>query len=143
MEPRPVTDRDQRPQGGRFPGSGRPVFGQGSASALSMKWSALHEAAEAVAAIAGLEVQAMTPKVRNFPIVARDAGGPLYELAQQAVADLSAMMEPGLAALLAAHARGANPGPAAQALWHEFVRARDALMQLVPDTPPNSTLRST
>lgn len=142
MEPRPFNDQAARSQGGRFPGSGRPVFGQGSASALSMKWSALHEAAEAAAVIAGLEVQAMTPAVRNFPIVVRDIGGAIHELAQQGVEDLSAMMEPGLSALLAAHARGANPGPAAQALWQEFVRARDALMQLAAGAPAAPQFRS-
>ena len=49
-------------------------------------------------------------------------------------------MEPGLEALLTACARGADPRPAARALWNEFLRARDALVALAP--PPGSHRRS-
>jgi hypothetical protein len=45
-------------------------------------------------------------------------------------------MEPGLAALLAVHARGVNPAAAALALWQEFHAARAALLALTP--PPSS-----
>lgn len=116
--------------------SGRPRFGQGSASALSMKWSALHDAAGVVAALAGLEPDPMTSEVRNLPTVMRDAGGWRKELAEQGIADLSAILEPGLSALLAAHARGARPQAAAAALWQEFLTARDAVLALAP--PPLS-----
>ena len=89
-----------------LPASGRPLFGQATASMISMKWSALHDAAAAVAAIAGLAAEPMRADVRNFPAVMRDAGGWRRDLAEQGIEDLSAIMEPGLAALLAAHARG-------------------------------------
>lgn len=114
-------------------------FGQGSASALSMKWSGLHDAAATVAAIAGLEAPPMAPAVRNLPSVMRDAGGWRRERAEQGIEDLAALMEPGLEALLTACSRGADPRPAAQALWSEFVRARDALVALAP--PPGSHRR--
>lgn len=121
--------------GAMLPGAGRASFGQASVSAMSMRWSALHDAAETVAGIAGVAAEPMTADLRNFPSVMRDAGGWRHELAEQGVADLSAMMVPGLAALLQAHARGVAPVAAAEALWHEFVLARDGLLALQPREP--------
>jgi len=117
---------------GALPTSGRPEFGQASASTMSMKWSALHDAAGVVATLAGMAPEPMRPEIRNFPALMRDLGGWRCERAQQGIDDLSAIMELGLAALLAVHARGANPGPAALALWQEFHAARSALLALAP-----------
>jgi len=139
MDATPINPTDARPLGGAHMRAGRASFGQGSASALSMKWSALHDAAGAVAVIAGLAPPEMTPPIRNFPAVMRDAGGWRRELAEQGIADLSAIMEPGLAALLNSVARGANPRGAAEALWSEFESARDGLMALSP--PPGAPTR--
>ncbi|HNN55264.1 hypothetical protein [Novosphingobium sp.] len=125
------------PLGGVLPSSGRPEFGQASASAMSMKWSALHDAAGVVAMLAGLAAETMRPEVRNFPAVMRDAGGWRRELAEQGIEDLHAIMEPGLAALLAVNARGISPAPAALALWQEFHASRAALLALAP--PPETT----
>lgn len=119
-----------------LPGAGRPEFGQASASAMSMKWSALHDAANVVATLAGIAAEPMRPEVRNFPAVMRDAGGWRRDLAEQGIDDLSAIMEPGMAALLAVNARGVSPAPAALALWQEFHAARTALLGLAP--PPES-----
>ncbi len=118
--------------GGALPGSGRAEFGQASASAMSMKWSALHDAATVIATLAGLSAEPMRPEVRNFPAIMRDAGGWRRHLAEQGIGDLSAVMEPGLGALLAVHARGADPATAALALWQEFQAARAALLALSP-----------
>jgi hypothetical protein len=118
--------------GGALPASGRAAFGQASATAMSMKWSALHDAAGVVASLAGLGTEPMRPEVRNFPAIMRDAGGWRRGLAEQGIEDMAAIMEPGLAALLAVHARGADAAPAALALWQEFHAARGALMALVP-----------
>jgi hypothetical protein len=114
------------------PASGRAAFGQASATAMSMKWSALHDAAGVVAMLAGVNAEAMRPEVRNFPSSMRDAGGWRRSMAEEGVDDVAAIMEPGLAALLAVHARGADPRPAALALWQEFIAGRDALMALLP-----------
>ncbi len=133
---------DSRLMGGRLPGSGRPQFGQGSASALSMKWSALHDAAATVALIAGVDEKVMTPEIRNFPFAIRDAAGPRKELAEQGIEDMSAVMEPGLTALLAAHARGADPQTAAYALWQEFLAARNGLLTLALEDQAKGPLRS-
>ncbi len=53
-------------------------------------------------------------------------------MAEEGVEDVAAIMEPGLAALLAVHARGADAAPAALALWQEFLTARNALLTLQP-----------
>ena len=127
--------------GGTLPGTGRAAFGQASASAMSMKWSALHDAANVVATLSGLNHEAMRPEVRNFPAVMRDAGGWRREMAEQGIDDLAAIMEPGLAALLAVHARGGDPSVPALALWQEFHAARAALLALTPPPPAPSTLR--
>ncbi len=125
------------PAAGALPTSGRPEFGQASASATSMKWSALHDAVAIVGTLAGLAPEAMRPEVRNFPAMIRDAGGWRRDQADQGIEDLSAVMEPGIAALLAIHARGVNPASAALALWQEFHAARAALLALAP--PPAET----
>jgi hypothetical protein len=103
---------------------------------MSMQWAALHDAAEVIALLAGKAAEAMRPEVRTFPAAMRDAGGWRRTLAQQGVADLAAIMEPGIAALLAVQARGVNPAAPAQALLQEFQSARDGLLSLVP--PPDA-----
>jgi hypothetical protein len=125
------------PASGSLPTSGRPEFGQASASAMSMKWSALHDAVTVVGSLTGMAAETMRPEIRNFPALMRDVGGWRRDLAEQGIEDLSAVMEPGLAALLAIHARGVNPAPAALALWQEFHAARAALLALAP--PPEDT----
>jgi len=124
-----------------LPGAGRASFGQASVSAMSMKWSALHDAAGVVAALAGRTAEPMTATLRNFPATVRDAGGWRRAHAEQGVDDLAAIMEPGLAALLAVHARGADPGPAARSLYDEFLAARTAVLALAP-APTATTSRS-
>ena len=122
--------------GGIFLGSGRAEFAQGAASATAMKWSALHDAAGVVATLAGLAPEPRKSEVRNFPAQIRDTGGWRKILAEQGIDDLSAVMEPGIAALLAAHARGITPAAAALTLWHEFIRTRSALLELVEAPGP-------
>ena len=122
--------------GGTLPGSGRAEFAQGAASAMAMKWSALHDAASVVATLAGLAPEPRKADVRNFPAQIRDTGGWRKTLAEQGVDDLSAVMQPGIAALLAAHARGITPAAAALTLWQEFVRTRAALLELVEAPGP-------
>jgi hypothetical protein len=115
-----------------LPGAGRASFGQASVSALSMKWSALHDAAGVVAALAGVTPDPMSAAARNFPAAVREAGGWRREHAEQGIDDIAAIMETGLAALLAVHARGADPRPAARTLHEEFLAASCALLALVP-----------
>lgn len=128
--------------GGSLPASGRASFGQAAASAMSMRWSALHDAAGAVAMLAGYLAEPMRPEVRNFPAVMRDIGGWRRDMAEQGVDDLSAIMEPGLSALLAVRARGGDATAPAMTLWQEFLSARDALLALVPPQSGHGPRRS-
>lgn len=100
--------------------------------ALSLRWAALHDAASAVAALAGVPDARPDPAVRGFPAHARDAAGKRFALVEQGVADIAAFMQPGLTALLAVNARGQDARVPARALWNEFLLARDAVMALVP-----------
>ena len=114
------------------PTPGATRFAQGSTSATSMRWAALADAASVVATLAGLEPERTSAEVRNFPALIRDVEAWRRERAENGVADLAAIMEPGLAALLAVNARGADPRPAAMALWREFIAARAAILSLLP-----------
>jgi hypothetical protein len=138
----PGTGRAASPLGNPLPGAGRVSFGQAAASSTSMKWAALHDAAAAVAALAGLEPERNSPAIRNFPAVIKDAAGWRKELAEKGIDDLAAIMEPGIAALLSVNARGADATAPALALWREFHAARAALLALAPATGEMGPRRS-
>ena len=111
-----------------------PVASQRSnAQSLSVQWTALQDAAAAVAALAGLAAERPSPQVRNFPALIKDAGGWRFELAADLIGDLTAMMRPGLTALLAVNARGQDATAAAVTLWREYHHARNAVLALVPE----------
>lgn len=110
----------------------QPSLAGNAVSAMSMKWTAIHDAASAVSGLAGLTPEFRSPDVRNFPAIMRDTGGWRQSLAEQGVDDLAAIMRPGLAALLALQTDGVPTTAAAAALWQEFVAARAALLALVP-----------
>lgn len=110
-------------------------------SAMSVQWAALQDAAAAVAALAGLAPEKPSAQVRNFPALIKDAGGWRLELAANGVADLTAMMRPGVKALLAVSARGQDPTAAALSLWREYHHARAALLNLVPEQGRMGPLR--
>ena len=119
-----------------LPGAGRASFGQAAASSTSMKWTALHDAAAVVAGLAGLEEERPSPEIRNFPALIRDAASWRRQTAERGIDDLAAIMEPGIAALLAVNARGADAGAPAMALWREFHAARAVLLALAPPVGP-------
>ena len=97
-----------------------------------MRWAALADAAKVVATLAGVEPERTSPELRNFAALIRDAEPWRRERAENGVADLAAIMEPGIAALLAVTARGADPKAAALSLWREFGAARSAILTLLP-----------
>ena len=117
------------------------VFGtsqpRANTSATSMRWAALGEAGQVVAMLAGLEPEQPSKDIRNFPALIRDADAWRRDLADAGCAELAAVMEPGISALLAINARGADCKPAALALWREFIAARAAMLELLP---PSGTL---
>jgi len=108
---------------------------------MSVQWAALQDAAGAVAQLAGLAAEKPSSQVRNFPALIKDAGGWRLELATNGVADLAAMMAPGVKALLAVSARGQDPTAAALTLWREYHHARAALLALVPEQGRMGPLR--
>ena len=103
-----------------------------TAQSLSVQWTALQDAASAVAALGGLAPEKLPPQVRNFPALIKDVGGWRFELASEMIGDLAAMMRPGVTALLAVSARGQDATAAAVTLWREFHHARNAVLALVP-----------
>ena len=105
---------------------------------LESQWRALHAAAEAVLVLAGTgsepaAITARSPELRHFPTAVAALTGGRRRLVEEGLADLVAIMEPGLAALLSVHDRGANAAIPAQALWHEFVSARAMLVAVALD----------
>lgn len=114
----------------------------GQSRSMSVQWAALHDAAAAVAAMAGLEEERASSPIRNFPAQIRDEGGWRLALAETGITDLSAIMRPGLTALLAVRARGQDASTAALALWQEFHAARDTLLGLAPESGAMGPRRS-
>lgn len=111
-------------------------------SRMSVQWAALQDVGAAVGSLAGLAAEKPSPQLRNFPALIKDAGGWRYEVAERGIADLSAIMQPGVKALLAVHARGQDPTAAALTLWREFHAARAALLALVPQSGSMGPRRS-
>lgn len=114
---------------GPMPGSAR----SSAPAALSVRWEALQDAGVAVAALAGLGLDKIEARIHGLPARLRDAAEWQQELAEQGIADLSAIMQSGLTALLAVNARGQDPSAAAHRLWLEFTAARDAILMLAPE----------
>jgi hypothetical protein len=104
-------------------------------STMARKWSVLQDAANVVAALAGLPGGSGDAAVADYPAAMRAVGGWRLALAAQGVNDLAAVMEHGLAALLSLHGRDADPTVPAQALWEEFEAARSALLILAVGPP--------
>jgi hypothetical protein len=105
---------------------------------LERQWRALHEAAAAVAALAGRGPRSVSPdpvpfELRGFPSQVGMLVGARRQLVEEGLADLVAIMEPGLTALLCVHERKADTTVPAQALWQEFMSARGALVALAQD----------
>lgn len=104
--------------------------GIGQASA-HFKWMALHDVANVVATMAGLE-PGPEMAVLDFQVVMRNAAPWRREFVERGIDDMAAAMEPGLSALLGIEARGADPVGAARGLWREFTEARAAILALSP-----------
>jgi len=85
-----------------------------------------------VAKLAGVEPQPHAGDLSDFAALIREADPWRRERAEQGIGDLAAIMEPGLAALLAVSARGADCRPPALALLDEFNAARTAIVALLP-----------
>jgi hypothetical protein len=98
---------------------------------IGRKWVTLHEAAAVVAALAGLPPEPIGAELRSFPRRLLDAPHFRRELGRQGLEDIAAIMEPGLAALIAVRTAGRDAAAPAMTLWNEFSASRDALLKLV------------
>ncbi len=129
------------PRGGRA-GPRLTAKPSAGANATAMRWSALTEAGKVVALLAGISSDEDVQQVKDLPAQLRDCPAWKREFAENAISDLAAIMEPGLSALMAVNARGADPKPAAQSLWREFSEARSAILDLMPKSSPMGPKRS-
>lgn len=121
---------DQTPPRFAKPANAEPSRG---ASTLARQWAALQDAGSAIAALANLAPEEPSQKTRQFPVLIKNVDGWRLALATNQVADMTAMMQPGLAALLAVNARGQDATAAAITLWREYHAAREAVLALLPE----------
>ena len=103
-----------------------------TADMLALKWAALHDAAGAIALLAGAEPPGANDAARNLPSLFHGLSGWRRQSVERGLDDLVAMMEPGLGALLAINERGDDTTAPARVLLREFHLARQALMALAP-----------
>lgn len=120
----------------------RPADAANSSGQLARQWAAVQEAASAIGVLAGLAPEKPSLKIRNFPALIREVGGWQLNLATDQVADMAAMLQPGLAALLAVNARGQDATAAALTLWREYHAAREAVLGLLPESGAMGPRRS-
>jgi len=93
------------------------------------KWAALHDSADILAALAGVEPGPETV-VLNLRAMMRGAAPWQHEMAERGIDDVAAALQPGLYALRSIEARGADTTAAARGLWREFTEARAAILAL-------------
>ena len=100
---------------------------------IDQYWDELHRRGVKIAQMAALSREPYTGKLAEFPVAIRKQLPGRVDIAVNAIADLLAITEPGLAALSAIEARGQDATAPALALWREYHAAREALMALAFD----------
>lgn len=113
-----------------------------ASSQLAKQFAAVEDAAAAIAMLAGLAAEKPGPRQRNFVAQILSLGGARLKLAENHLTDMAAVMQPGLAALLAVNARGQDATAPALALWREYYSAREALLALAPESGSMGPRRS-
>lgn len=103
-------------------------FEEGS---LADRWLSLHEKAQLIASMAALKSENYEGAIANFPEQIAEADDERLAYAELSLADIDAILQPGLAALAAIEARGADTTAPALALWREFHASRMAMLDLV------------
>ena len=98
---------------------------------LAARWAALHEAGREIGRLAALAPEPFSDALSSFPERIESQGGARLALARDGVADLDAILRPGLIALRTIEARGQDVTAPALALWREFHALRAALLALV------------
>ncbi len=97
-------------------------------AALAARWETLHRQAAQLGALARI---APETEYTGFAALAEQAGDGQRELAAHGLADIAAMLEPGLAALATLTARGQDAAAPALALWREFHAARASVLAVL------------
>ena len=104
---------------------------------LAPRWAALHETARDIARLGQLGAERPCEQIDSFAENAHAAPQWRGALADRALSDLFAVVEPGLTALRTIEKEGRDPTAAAVMLWREFHRARASILHLVaPDDQP-------
>lgn len=98
---------------------------------LAAGWALLHEAGDAIAAIAHLQGEPIPIAPRDFAMRAAAAGPVRLAATGQAIDDCAAALHTGLTALIAASGQGRDCTAASLTLWHEFDRARAGLLAMI------------
>lgn len=102
---------------------------------LTPRWEEVHAMARDIARLGQLAAEKPRAEIADFPHNALAAPDWRCALADSALGDLSAILQPGLAALRAIEAEGRDPTAAAVTLWREFHHARQGILGLVlPET---------
>jgi hypothetical protein len=101
----------------------------GAGFALAARWQSLDDAGRVIASLAGEAEPSPDP---HFAARVESVADDRRRAAVQGVDDLSAMIEPGLSALLYVCENGGDARAPAIALWREFSAARASLLALVP-----------
>ncbi len=101
----------------------------GRSSALAARWQSLGDAGRVIASLAG---KTWSQTDAQFIAWIESVPHDRRQSALEGIDDLSAMIEPGLAALLYVCENGGDARAPAAALWREFSAARAALLALAP-----------
>lgn len=80
--------------------------------------------------MAGLAAEPLAGALKDFPSQIETRGGAYLALARDAIDDLDAILQPGLAALHTIKSRGQDTTAPALALWREFHALRQAMLRL-------------
>jgi hypothetical protein len=94
------------------------------------KWASLHDPAAVLAALAEVELKVADLDPPALPTSLSEGPAWRRELFDRAALDAAAALQPGIAGVASLAARGENSSSRAQALWAEFLAAREALLAL-------------
>ncbi len=98
---------------------------------LRMRWEAIHTDAQTIGKMAQLAREPITQQIHGCPDLLSNLSGDQRDFALNTLADIEVMLKPGVTALQNMQASGADVTAPALALWCEFHRCRQALMDLV------------
>lgn len=101
---------------------------------FAARWAKLNEAGQEIGSMAALGREEMTDELAGFPKAIEAIGSTRWAIAQDTLADIDAILQPGLTALHAIKARGQDTTAPALALWREFHASRSSLLALAGTT---------